>query len=88
MTKNKLASPNQGESSDLEETAQKQDLVTQRMIEMHRGRTRRGRIFKILSALTLCFALVGASWWVLSQFKETDQSWSELVQDLAQRIIG
>ena len=88
MTKNKLASPNQSESSNLEETAQKQSFVTQRMIGMHRGRTRIGRLFKILSAMTLCFALAGTAWWVLPKFKEPDHSWGEMLLDFAQKIIG
>jgi len=86
--KNKIDSPTESYSSHLEETQNKQSIVTQRMIGKHRGRTRRGRLFKFLSALTLSFALAGTLWWVLLQFKEPDQSWSELIEYLAQRILG
>jgi len=88
MKKNKVATAAPSDTSNLEVAQEKQSSVTQRMIGMHRGRTRRGRLFKTLSATTLCCALVGTSWWVLSQLKQPDQSWGDLIQYLAERIIG
>ena len=88
MKKNKVAPASPNATSNLEVAQEKQSSVTQRMIGMHRGRTRRGRLFKILSALTLCFALAGTAWWVLSKVKETDESWGEMFQGLALKIIG
>ncbi|MDC0317746.1 hypothetical protein OAM37_04365 [bacterium] len=86
--KNKIDPSTESASSQLEETQKKQGLVTQRMIGMHQSRTRRGRLFKFLSALTLCIALTVTGWWVLLQFKEPDQNWSELIQYLVQRIVS
>lgn len=76
------------DSSQLETTQNKQSAVTQRMIGLHRGRTRKGRFLKTFSALTLLCALVGTTYWVLLQFKEPDQTWGELLLYLLQRIAG
>jgi hypothetical protein len=86
--RNKLDPATASAPSGLEETQKKQAVVTQRMIGMHRSRTWRGRLFKFLSALTLCIGLTVTVWWVLLQFKEPDQNWSELIQYLVQRIVS
>jgi hypothetical protein len=88
MTKKQTDTLEQSKSSILEETLEKQSLVTRRMIGMHRGRTRRGRFFKIFSALTLFFALGGTTWWVLSAVKGSERSWSEFITSIANRITG
>ena len=85
--RNKLDPATASAPSGLEETQKKQAVVTQRMIGMHRNRTWRGRLFKFLSALTLSIVLVVTASWILLQFKEPDQNWSEVIQYLARRII-
>ncbi len=86
--KTKVNSPPANSPPTLAETQEKQAFVTRRMIGMHRGRTRRGRIFKFFSVATLCFALSGAAYWVLLQFKPPDESWNELIHQFAQRIMN
>ena len=80
--------PPKPHSSNLAETQENQAVVTQRMIGKHRGRTKRARLFKFISVLTLSLALAAVTWWVLSEFKKPDQSWDEAIQSLAQRIFG
>ena len=63
-----------------------QSAVTHRMIGLRRGRTRKSRFLK-LAAIGSIFALtVVCTWWVLSHFKEENQSWSELFVHVVQRL--